>query len=345
MACKAAFHTNTGRDPLDRMATTLPIPLTAVAVAIVMNVLWGGNPVAVKLGLEAFPPFWTAFLRFSIGIGCVAAWMAATGVSLWPSREEWKPYLGLSLLFGVQIWLMNVGYGRTSGSMGAVLMSVYPLVSALLGHWFIFGDRLDSIRTCGLVIAFIGTGTVLLGETATGELEIISIGNWIVILSGTLLGIRLTVSTRVVRASDPARTTLWQMVLSQPWFLAGAIMTETIAWEGFGWRPVAGIAFQGIVIAGAGFMIIAYFLRRYRASTMISFGFVTPVSGVALSMWILGEDMPASFVVGLVEVAVGLALVLREPPERTRSAPAGGAATGPPLSSARPGPGGARQRR
>ena len=287
-----------------------------VAVAVAMNCIWGGNPVAVKLSLEAFPPFWTAFLRFCLGIACVGVWARLAGIRLFPSAEEWKPFLGLSLLFGVQIWVMNVGFGLTTGVMGSVLNSVYPLVAALLGPLAVAGDRLDSIRALGLVAAFIGTATVLLGETATGELELLSTGNWLVLLSGTLLGIRLVVSTRVIRATDPVRATFWQMMLAQPWFLAGALATETIAWDAIGWRPIAGIAFQGVIIAGLGFMIIAYLLRRYRPSTMISLGFVTPVSGALLAAWILGETVSQSFVVGLLEVAVGLALVLREPARR-----------------------------
>ena len=288
----------------------------AVAVAVTMNCVWGGNPVAVKLSLEAFPPLWTAFLRFCLGIACVAVWARLTGIRLFPTPDEWKPYIGLSILFGVQIWIMNVGYGLTSGIMGSVLISVYPLVAALLGPWAVAGDRLDAVRALGLVSAFIGTATLLLGESETGQLEVFSTGNWLVLLSGTLLGIRLVMSARIMRVTDPARATFWQMVLAQPWFLAGALASETIAWHAIGWRPIAGILFQGVIIAGLGFMVIAYLLRRYRPSTMISLGFVTPVSGAALAAWILGETISQSFVVGLIEVAIGLALVLREPARR-----------------------------
>ena len=317
----------------------MPIPWMAIAIAVVMNCVWGGNPVAVKLGLEAFPPLWSAFLRFCLGIACVAVWARIVGIRLFPSPEEWRPYLGLSLLFGVQIWIMNVGYGLTTSIMGAVLMSVYPLVAALLGPLAVAGDRLDAVRSLGLVAAFIGTATVLLGETETGELELVSVGNWLVLLSGTLLGIRLVMSARIMRAHDPARATFWQMVLAQPWFLGGALATETIAWHAIGWRPIAGIAFQGVIIAGVGFMTIAYLLRRYRPSTMISFGFVTPVSGAALGTWILGETVTQGFVVGLLEVAIGLALVLREPahraPDGVRARVAGGAAGGSPRGGGR----------
>lgn len=291
----------------------MQIPWMAVAVAIAVNSLWGGNPVAVKFGLEAFPPFWTAFLRFSLGTVCIGAWAAAIGVGLRPRPEEWRPYFGLSLLFGVQIWLMNVGFAHTSGTMGAVLLNIYPLVAAMLGHWLIPGDRLNAVRLLGLAVAFAGAATVLLGESGAGVPELYSLGNWILILSGSLLGLRLIVSARIVRVSDPARTTFWQMVLAQPWFLAGALATETVAWEAVGWRPVAGILYQGVVIAGLGFMTVAHLLKHYPPSTMLSFGFVAPLTGVALSAWLLREDVTPGFVAGSIGVMIGLVLVLREP--------------------------------
>jgi len=32
-----------------------------VLAVLAIHTLWGGNPVAVKLGLEAFPPLWSGF--------------------------------------------------------------------------------------------------------------------------------------------------------------------------------------------------------------------------------------------------------------------------------------------
>ena len=291
----------------------MPIPWIVVAAALAVNCLWGGNPIAVKIGLEAFPPFWTAFLRFCLGIVCVAVWAGITGIRLMPDPGEWRPFFGLSLLFAVQIWIMNVGYGLTTGAMGAVLTSTYPLVAALIGHWVLAGDRLTMVRSLGLAIAFAGTAIVLLGESGTGGTELDSVGNRLVLLSGILLGVRMVVSALIVRKSEPARTMFWQMMLAQPWFLVGALATETVSWSAIGWRPVAGIVFQGIVIAGVGFMAVAYLIRRYRPSTIIGLGYLTPVSGAAFGVWILDETLTWGFIAGLAAVAFGLALVLREP--------------------------------
>ncbi|MGH8722504.1 MAG: EamA family transporter, partial [Burkholderiales bacterium] len=57
--------------------------------ALAIHTLWGGNPVAVKLGLEAFPPLWSGFLRFALGCVCVYAWARVARIPIRPERDEW----------------------------------------------------------------------------------------------------------------------------------------------------------------------------------------------------------------------------------------------------------------
>jgi len=65
------------------------------------------------------------------------------------------------------------------------------------------------------------------------------------------------------------------------------------------------------VVAGLAFPVNFYMIRRYPPSVIISFNFVAPVVGVALSVWILGESLQAGVLAGMVLVALGLALVAR----------------------------------
>ena len=74
------------------------IPARAVLAAVLINLLWGGNPVALKLALEAFPPFWSGLLRFVLGSACVAAWARYARIPLRPTREEWPAVIGVGLM-------------------------------------------------------------------------------------------------------------------------------------------------------------------------------------------------------------------------------------------------------
>jgi len=284
------------------------IPTRAVLAALAIHTLWGGNPVAVKLGLEAFPPLWSGFLRFALGCLCVLAWARYMRVALLPQRDEWLPLGAIGALFTVQIWLMNVGFGATTAANGAVLISANPLFGVLFAHFLIPGDRVGPARALGVAVAFGGVALVI---TRGSGLELGTNGDWIVLASACLLGLRLALSGRLLRRVNEVRLTLWQMLLSLPLFLVGALAWEEIRWEAIGAAPVAGILYQGIVVAGLAFTVNFYLIRRYTPSVMISFNFVSPVAGVLLGVAILGEHVSLGLLGGMVLVALGLVLIAR----------------------------------
>ncbi len=290
---------------------TWSIPARAVLVALIIHTLWGANPVAVKLGLEVFPPLWSGFLRFVLGGACVALWALVAGISLWPTREEWPVYGGLGLLFTLQIGVMNVGFGATTAVNSAVLIATNPLFGVLFAHFLVPGDRVGPLRALGVVTAFAGTALVLLRSAGPATVDGASPGDWIVLASASLLGLRLALSGRVLKRVNDVRLTFWQMVVSLPLFLAGALAFETIRTENLGFAPIAGIVYQGVVVAGLAFTVNFYLIRRYTPSVMISFSFVAPVAGVLLGMAILGERISGNLVGGMLLVAAGLVLITR----------------------------------
>ena len=290
---------------------TLAVPLRAILISIVIHSLWGGNPIAVKFGLIAFPPLWSAFFRFVIGAACVLTWAHLRGVRIWPQPGEWPALAIIGSLFTVQIGLMNVGYAHTTGAMGSVMIATNPIFAALFAHLLISGDRLTWVRSTGLVIAMLGTAVCLLQDADLETMDFGAVGNWIVLSSACLLGLRLSISARVLRNMDEARVAIWQMLLSMPLFAAGGLLFETIAWERVSGPAVAGILYQGVVIAGLGFTVAFALMKRYTPSVMMSFNFVSPVAGVLLAAWLLDERVTAMLLAGMSLVAVGLALVTR----------------------------------
>jgi drug/metabolite transporter (DMT)-like permease len=279
-----------------------------VLAALAIHTLWGGNPVAVKLGLEAFPPLWSGFLRFALGCLCVYVWARVARITIAPARDEWFALVAISVLFTVQIALLNYGFGGTTASNGAVLISTNPLFGVLFAHFLVPGDRVGLSRALGVVVAFAGVALVI---TRGAGLAGAGVGDWIVLSSACLLGLRLALSGRLLRRVNEVRLTFWMMLVSLPLFLGGALGWEEIRWEKIGPAPIAGILYQGIVIAGLAFTVNFYLMRRYSPSVMISFNFVAPVAGVLLGVAILGERLSAGLLGGMALVALGLVLIAR----------------------------------
>lgn len=289
----------------------MAVPLQAIVIALLIHVLWGGNPVAVKFSLLAFPPLWTAFFRFAIAIVCVGVWAKLTRVAIWPADHEWWALILIGALFTVQIAAMNIGFDLTTGSMGSILIATNPIFAALFAHFLLTADRLTLVKGAGLLIAFIGVALVF--ARGLGDLPLAHgvLGNVILLASACLLGGRLIVSAKVLQHIDPVRVVLWQMILSLPLFALGGSLFETIGWERVGWQPLAGLLYQGVIVAGLGFSVSFYLMRRYTPSVIVSFNFVSPIAGVLLSAWLLGDVITGHLWMGMLLVAMGLFLIAR----------------------------------
>jgi len=285
--------------------------MQAIVVALIIHVLWGANPVAVKYSLLVFPPLWTAFFRFVIAIVCVGIWAKSIGVNIWPARHEWRALLPIGVMFTVQIASMNIGFDLTSGSMGAVLIATNPIFAALFAHFMLAGDRLSMAKAFGLLVAFAGTALVLMGGSGSMPSAQGPWGNVILLMSACLLGARLIVSAKVLQRIDGARVVLWQMILSLPLFAIGGLYFESIRWDAMAWEPLAGLAYQGVIVAGLGFSVSFYLMSRYTPSVIVSFNFVSPIAGVLLSAWLLGDIITGHLWAGLLLVAAGLYLIAR----------------------------------
>src|SRR3989338_8648071 len=139
--------------------------------------LWGGNPVAVKMGLADVPPLRLAWMRFVLGGLTVLlyAWWTRRLGALRVRRSEVWPLLSLGLLFAVQIGLMNIGISRTTAAHGSVLLNSYAVHTVVLAHFLIPGDRMTPRKLAGVLVAYSGViilfarsfttpGTTLLGD-------------------------------------------------------------------------------------------------------------------------------------------------------------------------------------
>ena len=91
-----------------------------------------------------------------------------------------------------------------------------------------------------------------------------------------LLGFRLILSAQMVRQTEPTRVVVWMMILAIWAFMLGGLIFEEIRWENMDWPPLVGILYQGVVIAGFGFMAMGLLYKSYSPTLVSSFGFISP---------------------------------------------------------------------
>src|SRR3989442_1612589 len=131
------------------------VDLKGAAVAVLVSILWGANPVAIKLGLEDAPPIRLAWMRFLVGGVVIGLWAWATGrfAGFRVERSEWRPLVFLGPLFPPQTGSMNIGPSLTSAGPSALLLNPYAVHAVALARFRIPGARLALRKIGGVPLA------------------------------------------------------------------------------------------------------------------------------------------------------------------------------------------------
>ena len=132
------------------------IPPRVICFVLFLAMLWGGNAVSLKIGLQEFSPFASAGFRFTIGLILIASWASANGISIKPQRHEYLRLFLCAILFITQIAALNVGADFTRAGRTAVMTNTYPLFVALIAHFVVPGDQMTRRKALGLAFAFGG---------------------------------------------------------------------------------------------------------------------------------------------------------------------------------------------
>ncbi|MEX2229150.1 MAG: DMT family transporter [Dehalococcoidia bacterium] len=277
---------------------------SATAFALVLNALWGGNAVAIKAGLEDAPPLRLAWMRFVAGGVITIAWALTTRQSLRPTRAELRPMGWLALLFVTQIAFMNIGQDHTTAAHAVVLNSTFPLWTGVFAHFFVSGDRLSPGRVAGTVIAYAGVASLFAQSFVGGGQPV---GDALMLCSAALLGARQVYTSLAAQGVGLAKLLLAQTVCGIAAFLIVGLALESDPWV-ITDRLVLSILYQGVVIAGFGFIGQMWLLKRYLPSGVSAIALTTPVWGVVLSHVVLGEALAPTLWIGLALVIAGTAI-------------------------------------
>lgn len=282
-------------------------PLTpgATGFALLLAALWGGNPTAIKAGLDDSPPLRLAGFRFIAGGLVTLAWALWTHQSIVPSRRDLAPLAGLAILFASQIAFMNIGQDHTTASHAVVINTTFPLWTGVFAHFFVPGDRLSPPRLLGTVVAY--GGVVVIFAQSLGSSDGTLGGDLLMVCSAALLGGRLTYTSVAAQSIPLPKLLMTQIVVGIVVFFAAGLLIESDPWV-FTNRLALSIFYQGFVIAGFGFIANMWLLKHYLPSGVTALSLTTPVWGVLISHFVLGDALSSTLFLGLALVISGMGL-------------------------------------
>jgi len=280
-----------------RLAVLDPRVLAAFLAVVVLG---GSNVVAVRLGMQELPPFWSATLRFGLAV-CVLAILAVARRSPLPrGRQLLGAVLYGTLNFALAYALMYTALVDVPAGLAMVVFALIPLLTLLLAVL----QRLETLRSRSLVGALIATAGVALSAGLGTTVAVPAIALVLLLLSA-LVAAEAGVMVKLVPPGDPVTANLIGMSIGTLALGALAVGTgEAIALPGdpLTWATIAYLAVVGSVGL---FLCYLWLLSRWTASGTSYAVLLSPLWTMLLAAPILGKPITIAAVAGGAIVILG----------------------------------------
>ncbi|HAE65365.1 MAG TPA: EamA family transporter, partial [Acinetobacter johnsonii] len=234
----------------------------------------------------------------------------AKGTSLW-GRDYLPAGILVGLLFAAEFFLVAQALRFTSAAHTVVLLYTAPIFVALGLHWKLPSERLSLIQWLGIACAFFGIVIAFLFRPAGSQAAASSAlwGDVLALLAGVLWA-ATTIAVRLTKLAEaPATQTLFYqlfiafLVLFPAAFFMGQ---ATIHWSVL---SLTSLLFHTVVVSFASYLIWFWLLKKYLASQLGVFSFLTPIFGMCFGVVLLNEQLELNFLVGTCFVLMGVVAV------------------------------------
>jgi drug/metabolite transporter (DMT)-like permease len=284
---------------------------TAIGLMLVLCLIWALQQIVLKHTADDISPMFQIALRSGVAAMLLALFMRWRGERMCFSDGTARPGVLAATLFAMEFCLVGEGLRHTSAAHMVVFLYTAPIFAALGLHFTRPEERLAPLQWLGIFLAFGGIAIAFFGrqEGATPAPGNVLWGDFLGLLAGAFWG-ATTVVVRTTRLSHaPASQTLMYQLLGA--FLLLTAFSMVTGQAHFNPTPTvwASLAFHSIGVAFLSFLVWFWLLRQYMASRLGVFSFLTPLFGILLGVWLLGERIEPSFLMGSIPVLIGIVLV------------------------------------
>lgn len=273
-----------------------------LAFLIGINLIWGLNLIASKIGVGQFPPIFFTALRF----GSVAILLIPF---LRIHRGQMRTLAWAALLTGPAAFaLLFLGvFLVKDASMVAIASQMGVPFSTLLSVWLL-GETIRWRRRLGIVLAFGGIAIIGFDPRAFAYWE----GLMLVVASCLVgsLGLIFVKQMKNIRALE---LQAWIAIVGGPVLLLLSLTLERGQWNAVvnanwsGWAALAFTTIMSSLVAHTGWY---YLVSRYPVTSLSPLTLLSPLFGVFFGVTLLHDQLTGRMLVGGAVTLVGVLIVL-----------------------------------
>jgi drug/metabolite transporter (DMT)-like permease len=290
-----------------------------ITAFIIIYIVWGSTYLAIKYGIESWPPFILAGTRFLIAGGSLYAYLRWKGEHR-PSKTSWihQTIIGAMMLIGGN-GLVCFGEQKVPSGIAALIVASVPLWMALISRCLGWSKHLHWRAWIGILIGFLGIYFLIDPNTLSGigSKEFFLYNILIVIAS--IFWSSGSLYSRRKPSSSPLMSSAQQM------FGAGLLYPIVIFfsgdWRGFhltnitltGWLSWIYLIIMGSLV---GYTAYIYLLKHCAPAHVSTYAYVNPVVALLIGWQFGQETITTRVLIGAFAVICAVPLVLTAKPSK-----------------------------
>lgn len=267
------------------MPASRRFPFLLVGAFFALYVIWGSTYLAIRIGIQTWPPLMMAGVRFTLAGAILFAFMRFRGAPM-PTWKQWKAagMIGFLLLACGNGGVTLAEHAGVASSVAALAIAVVPLFTLLFG--LLWGHRNTGLEWAGIVLGLIGIALLNLGS----NLQASPLGAALVILAAATWSFG-SVWSRYLSLPPGPMASACEMLIAGAMMLIGSYLSGERLTQSpglSGWLVMAYLVIFGSIVAFSAYM---YLLKNVRPAAATSYAYVNPAVAVMLGVLFADEHI------------------------------------------------------
>jgi O-acetylserine/cysteine efflux transporter len=268
---------------------------------VIINLIWGFNLIASKVGVGEIPPIIFTALRFLILSILLAPLLRVV-------RGGMATLLAASAMSGaLPFGLMYYGLSRAEDvSAIAVATQLGVPFSALLSVWLL-GERIRWRRKVGIALSFLGIVVIAFDPRVMQYVDGLAF-----VIASTFVGSVALILMKRLRGIGVFELQAWIATTSWPLLLALSVILErdqVAALRRASWLAWAALAFTALAASLIAHSGLYHLIRRYPVTTVSPLTVMTPIFGIVFGVSLLGDQLTPRMLAGGALTLCGVVIV------------------------------------
>jgi len=265
-------------------------------LALLTVTIWGGNVIAVKLGMVEIPPLLMTTLRLS-----VVTVILIPFVRLKLRNVRW--ILLFSVTFStLHFSLMFLGLKMAEAGTGAILLQMGTPIATLLGV-LVFKERLSRLQLCGLLISL--SGVVML----TFSPAIPPLLPFLLLLGSALAWAVSNLIAKHTPQIDMMELICWSSFFGAPQVAFLSYVCEhgqLASLRSTSWVGWSAVAYCAVLSSALGYLLWYGLLRRYPIGKIMPLSLLSPVFSVIFGVLVFKDSADIKKIAGTIITIGGI---------------------------------------